>query len=326
MRRLRILNGILYAVGAFEYADGHLCNGVAKRVGGEWVNLGNLQQDVPGAPILVEVAEFAGDLYVGGSLSLADGTNGIAKFDGTMWSGPGGGILGGATAVLAMEVYGGSLYAGGEIDINSGNVGHGIMRWDGSQWHAVGGSVQDIYCGSSYPARVYELLEHDGLLLVGGGFGCAGGIPASRFAVWDGYQWCANASVMTGYVESMAFYHDTLFIACGHVVEGDSVNRVAKWVGGAYGDSCQVVAVNDPGPWRDRLRVRVSGAGVLTISGLPDGRSDYSLCDAIGRVLDTGSLAAFGPSAVEVRLPGLASGAYVFVVEGLAYRFIVAEP
>lgn len=289
VRKLKVIDDTLYAVGGFRYVDGHFCNGVAKREGGQWVNIGELVQDDNGTPILSSVEKYQGRLYVGGSLSLYDGTNGIAMYDGSTWSGPGGGILGGVSGALDMAVYNGELYVGGAIDVNAGNSGHGLMRWNGSEWHDVGGSMQDLYCGTGYPGRARSLLVHDGKLLASGGFGCAGHIPAARFALWDGANWCGTGDIIPDEVMAMAMYHDTLFLALGgYTVNGDTVpGMVVKWVGGAFEDTCGTVGVAPIVQGEDPLELWPNPAADMVNIALPAavGTARVKLVDMGGRTL-----------------------------------------
>jgi len=318
VRKLKVIDDTLYAVGGFLYVDGHLCNGVARRVGGQWENIGTLQTS-PSGPILVSVEKYQDRLYVGGSLSLYDGTNGIAMYDGSTWSGPGGGILGGAAAALDLAVYNGELYVGGEIRVTAGNAGHGLMRWDGSQWHDVGGSMQDLYCGTTYPGRARSLLVHDGKLLASGGFGCAGHISAQRFAQWDGTNWCGTGDTIPDEVMAMAMYHDTLFLALGgYTVNGDTVpGMVMKWVGGAYEDTCGTVSIAPIAQGEHSLELWPNPSAEVLHVSLPPATGPgarLSLVDMGGRTVRRVNTAHQGT--LEIPVADLPDGLYAVRLEG----------
>ncbi len=232
-RKLRVIDGELYAIGGFDFADGNYCNGIARRVNGQWVNVGFLESEFSDGANLTDIAKYEGDLYVCGGLNMMpNGENAVARFDGSSWTSPGGGVLGGVAAGRCLTVYDGELYMGGSIYQSAGNAGHMIMRWNGSEWNGVGGSFQDQWGTTEGAARCYALFEHEGKLLAGGGFFYAGGIPANKFAIWDGERWCGTEDTMSGEGESFAVYNDTLYMASGTVVNGDSTNRVIKWIGG----------------------------------------------------------------------------------------------
>ena len=83
----------------------------------------------------------------------------------------------------------------------------------------------------------------------------------------------------------MAFYQDTLFVACGYLADGDSVYLAAKFVGTSYADSCsgpvgiagtaaEVLLSLAPNPATDQI----------TFSGLPGtGPWSIQLFDLEGR-------------------------------------------
>jgi hypothetical protein len=129
--------------------------------------------------------------------------------------------------------------------MGAGNAGRDIMRWDGTQFQPVGGGLQRNLGDNSGFSDVRGMEEHNGVLYVGGGFRYAGGVPAYGVAGWDGTQWCGvpgNLSDGSGHLGvgqgGMAFYQDTLFVACGYLADGDSVYLAAKFVGTSYADSC----------------------------------------------------------------------------------------
>ena len=110
--RLKIINGDLYAIGAIQFADGHLCNGITKRVGGEWVNVGVL--DAYNIPIFQDLVEWNGTLYAAGAIRF-NGTpyKDLVYFNGTEWLPLSTGILGGLGAGRSLAVYQDELYIGG---------------------------------------------------------------------------------------------------------------------------------------------------------------------------------------------------------------------
>jgi hypothetical protein len=65
---LRVLDGELYALGVFKYADGQLCNGVAKRVGGHWEPLPNWPTNFEGDPYMYDIARYQGRLVACGEV------------------------------------------------------------------------------------------------------------------------------------------------------------------------------------------------------------------------------------------------------------------
>ena len=81
-----------------------------------WSNIGNILNEGPlplvGGRVLAAVVDGSGNLYVGGSFTIAGGvfaTN-IAKWNGSTWSALGSGVGG---EVWALAVSGRDLYVGG---------------------------------------------------------------------------------------------------------------------------------------------------------------------------------------------------------------------
>ena len=216
--RFRIISGDLYAIGAFENADGHLCNGIAKREGDQWVNMGTL--DAVGNPIMQDLVKYNDELVVSGTFTIAGEGNGVARFDGSAWHILGAGIVGGiAASGRSMAVYQDDLFLSGAIDGDS-NAGYGIMKWDGLQYLPVGTGFQDEFNSQSYMTGAIEMEVHDDLLWTCGTFSYAGNQPAPGIAIWDGNNWCGLPPGPQPEVNTIEFFHDTLFASCAGALYG----------------------------------------------------------------------------------------------------------
>jgi hypothetical protein len=182
-------------------------------------------------------------LYAGGTFSTAGGAlaPGIARWDGEVWTGVGGGALGVAPGIAplisSLAVFddgsGPALYAGGTFGGLGGVLTNGLGRWDGQQWSAVGGGLD---------GSVHALAVHDDgtgpALYAGGPFTSAGGVPAARIARWDGARWSAVGTGFNAQVRTLAVYDDgsgAELIAGGHFTAsgsgGHPLPRVARWDG-----------------------------------------------------------------------------------------------
>jgi len=182
-----------------------------------------------------------GDLYVGGSFTYAGGVYSpyIAKWNGTSWSGLGGGSTGGGVGggVFAIAFNGTDVYVGGQFNtVDTGSaytvVGN-IAKWNGSTWSDMGNQT---YLNSYVHALVY----FNGLLYVGGSFGSIGGISAHNIATWNGSTWSAlGGGVQFGTgsgwdpVASFAVIGSDLYVG-GSFTKADTIvaNNVAKLAGG----------------------------------------------------------------------------------------------
>lgn len=135
----------------------------------------------PQSPVLV-----VGRTDVAGSAA----TGGIAMWDGSAWtplSSPD--LVVGLVGALA--VHNGDLYAGGVFRRGASGATHHVIRWTGSDWEPVG--TQLSYTIPSQE-RVYGMVTHEGLLVVGGTFlnlpQVGGGFAAAqRVIAWDGSEW-----------------------------------------------------------------------------------------------------------------------------------------
>lgn len=130
-------------------------------------------------------------LYVGGEFTTASGqpATGIARWDGTTWSGlDGPGVPDGLTVIYDMHHHdfgdGPMLYAGGRVFKGDGLPLEFIWRWDGSTWSLPGD-------GQPFDDEVYELASFGGHLFVSGRFQRIGGEPMPGIARFDGTSWSA---------------------------------------------------------------------------------------------------------------------------------------
>lgn len=327
VRKLKILAGELYAVGSFQFLDGDTANGVARWNGASWIPI-DPPPPVTYDPLFNDMTMYNGNLYVGGSCSIDGSYQDITMFDGTSWQSVGGGLQGGISWVNCMEVFNGQLYVGGLFYNGSGNAGNAIMRWDGSTWHAVGTGVQ-AYTGTYHPnLQIHSMKVHDGKLYVGGGQFFAGNVPSIAISSWDGNQWCnvGEAFFDWNVVSSIEYYHDTLFIATGLTIDGDSVNCIAKWVGGAYSDTCGVpMSIHEEHNDHIAMAAIPIGAGRWVIDGLRDGRHDVLVIDALGRTVRTKSVMVMHGRSEPLDLHGLRPGIYSITTGGSAVRVIVSS-
>ena len=328
VRRLRVIDGELYATGSFIHADGHLCNGVAKRVGGTWVNVGEL----PDMEAQVQdIIKYNDELYIVGALHFYDlGAHGVARFDGAQWLPAGNGIMGGFAAGLCLEVYQDELYMGGLIDIGAGNPGHAIMRWNGSEWRSVGTGVQGPTGTYDYLYTVNDLSVHNGLLYASGGFSFAGNVPAMYIATWDGDQWCGLGGTFSSLapIYSHGFLGDTLFVGCYDMADGQPVNGLARYIG-TWPDTCS----GPMGGTTGLLPQQPSAPAQLVPLG--DGQYRYigtgkpgllQVHNAMGQVVRSFHLPWAGDASESFRLAGLAPGVYMVGLHGGSRTKLYVQP
>ncbi len=287
--RFRIINGELYAIGIFDNADGQFCNGLAKRVGGHWEPVGTLPAfNGDGSAWFQDAVWYQGRLVVTGNFTSADHTiNDIMAYDGTSWQPVCQCLTGGFDGGGALAVYQGDLYLGGRYYFGPGNVGQGLMRWDGDQWYAVGqpgGGLQLYNYSDQYPPTVSQFIVRDGLLFVGGGYNYADHLTATGMATWDGSTWCSVGGTPDIAISCFDFFHDTLFIGCGANADGQLVNGVARFIGSSYQEECATTGISES-ETDVGLQVLSPRPGTIVLSGLSDGEHVLRVYDAQGRLV-----------------------------------------
>ncbi len=188
-------------------------------------------------------------LYAGGSFLPPSGVSAkLAKWNGSEWSHPPGGPPNGLVTALATvpEAGGPALYAGG-IFTNVGSAqSPGLGRWDGIQWHPVGGGLTLLS-----NLGVLALASFDDAsgpaLYVGGQFSHAGVVPAANVAKWDGSTWSALGGGLTHAIPGLARVHalaafddgtGPALYAGGFFKSAGSVpvQHIARWDGRAWSD------------------------------------------------------------------------------------------
>ncbi len=171
-----IHSGRLIAGGLFTRAGEIDASYLAQWDGSRWVPLATGTDGQ-----VLSLGLYKGALVAGGRFSEAGGDTArcIAAWDGDAWHPLGKGIGLAPEAfpfagVAALAESDGDLIAGGFFMQAGGAWASNIARWDGSAWHAMGGTDN----------AVLALTVLDGGLFAGGGFTWAGGITALRIARW----------------------------------------------------------------------------------------------------------------------------------------------
>ena len=213
---------------------------------------------LPGSPeperVVNTVAQFQGDLYIGGEFRGVGDTPetwAIARWNGTAWESVGGGVtpppFGGGHPVQALAVIDGELWVGGGFREMGGIPGTwGIAKWDGASWSSVDGGFES--------GSVLSFVEFEGDLYASGNFNQREAEP--RFvARWDGASWSQvgdTGAVFGDQVKDLIVFDDgsgpAIFAALDFPMGDDAY--VAKWDGEAWSPVGQGMAVtagfNDP--------------------------------------------------------------------------------
>lgn len=273
-------DSFLYVLGSFDSINHVISPGIIKYDGINWFTVGDFENSFPGgatADIFSCAAIYNDEIYVGGNYHDSSGhTHRIAKFDGENWSDVGQGINGSFAGVEDLQVYQGELYAAGTFTKAEGDPGDFIAKWNGSQWSEVGLGMAGL--SPTYNnGQVHDLYVYNNELYACGVFHYAGGVPALYVAKWNGSQWCGFGDTLDNVSIALGSFNGELFmgggfkvIATNSIETGDSINHIAKWIGGNFTDTCGItVGINQipqydtslsvyPNPARDQVHLSYS--------------------------------------------------------------------
>jgi trimeric autotransporter adhesin len=136
--------------------------------------------------------------------------------------------------VFSLAMYQGALIAGGDFfQTAAGDTVKHIATFDGDRWVSVGGGVADGW-GIT---EVSAMTVHQGELIVVGHFTKAGEVSANSIAAWNGTEWRALGSGVTGAQSiSAVTVHGSDLIVGGDFtsIGGVAASNVARWDGFAW--------------------------------------------------------------------------------------------
>jgi hypothetical protein len=221
--------------------------------------------------LVLSTAVYSDSIYVGGVFDTLNGesVSCIAGWDGESWFDLQGGLSVSDAyyaEVATLLVWNGSLIVAGRFDLAGGQPVRSIARWDGQNWHDVGGGVTGVF------GMIRDLTTDGRYLYVAGSFTEAGGVPAKNVARWDGSTWTALGQGVAGdWADAM------------------TVHRGEVYVSGRYGDQ--------GGSWMGRWNGTSFTPIGVSVGGLTGtmASSSYGLLASGGRVIGgvTNSVAAF---------------------------------
>lgn len=262
----------LYAGGVFGYTSQtqRQVRCVARLVNGAWTDVGGgLPANGGNVYALTRFDDGMGPkLYVGGSFLTASwsglSSNGIVTWDGTAWSGVGGGLTG--SGINAMCVFddgtGPALFVTGGFSTAGTTPANSIAKWDGSTWSALGSGLE--YLGALGGGRDLTVFD-DGTgpaLYVAGAIDHAGGVAVNGIARWNGTNWTALPGTPLDpsfFTRSLAVHDDgtgpALYLGFVSALLGSTLIRgVARWdgqtwtaLGGGYHGWVDALASFDDG-------------------------------------------------------------------------------
>jgi trimeric autotransporter adhesin len=217
-------NGDL-AIGGYFTAVGQSAAGrVARWNGTSWTTLagGLAMAGTLYANVTAMQAMPNGDLIVAGGFTSAGGVaaQGIARWDGSLWSPLGTGVQGVTSMALRAN---GHLLVGGTFAAAGGVFAPRIAEWNGNSWAAL---------STGMDWEVYAIVEMpNGDVVASGFFALAGGVPVQNIARWDGSTWHAMNGV-DGRPRSLHLLpNGDLLAGSVETVPAGPVLGVARWDG-----------------------------------------------------------------------------------------------
>ncbi|HEX5031039.1 MAG TPA: hypothetical protein VFY90_11905 [Tepidiformaceae bacterium] len=218
--QLTTWNGLLVAGGLFYRFQGGQDASLLTWDGTTWNRLEPIGSGINA------LAVYDGKLIVGSAAFRqvsGDTLPTIASWDGSQWTPFDSGLS--RRSVTALALFEGDLVAG----VSAGNDVYYVARWNGTSWQSVGGTMNGF---------ISALTVYQGLLIAGGGFDTADGVPANHIAAWNGTTWAPLGSGIAGGLNStgsvLALTADaTTLVAGGEFLSAGGVPavNVARWNG-----------------------------------------------------------------------------------------------
>lgn len=278
--------------------------------------------------------------------------DGIVRWDGQQWHSYGSGLYGGGyVAVVDFDFYKGDLHIGGTFakyntfmgdtfSIYPQNPGNGIARWDGQQWHNVGGGIIEV--------GVRDIFIHDDVMYchtLGGNrdYHKFGDVDIPHLAGWDGHQWCGTPTIFQSGVspQSFGFINDTLYMAFNYPTSlNGSPKRYMFYFDGDYlhgpGSICSTLGLGEEERTIEKAEISIypNPTNVILNITLPREVEDarLSLFSLSGQLVFVQQL-AHEQNQLK-KLPASLKGLYLAVVEryirrkcwwSKAFSFLISE-
>lgn len=205
--------------------------------GSQWFALEGPNGAGAGLDIVMSLAAFDQQLYLGGLFSQAGGvlSRSFARWTGSSFervvSGPVTGPMGGN--VESALIFDKKLIIGGSFTETGESANLRIAAWDGTAWQAMSGGFAQ--------GAVNALVEFEGELIAGGSFTFASdpdappGRTVNRVARWDGSAWQAMANGFNGGVQALHVHLGQLYAAGTFTAAGSfggaPLAHIARWNG-----------------------------------------------------------------------------------------------
>ncbi len=264
-----------------------------------------------------------GDVLAGGDFSLADGqpARGLARWNGSGWSGVGG--TGSWPKVYSLHPRpSGDVLVGGTFTSIGGVAANHIARWDGGTFFPLGAGVNSAI--SACEVRSITSLP-TGDIVAAGMFQTAGGVTTNNVARWNGSNWSALGAGVDVWgaipVNATLSLPDGGLLVAGDLnsAGGAPASRIARWDGShwhpvAAGANYTIHALD----WTSGGEVVVGGlfrrAGNAAAVGLARLQSS---CPAVAAAFGSGCVGTGGANVLVARSLPWVGSTYTAVATGL---------
>ncbi len=178
---MKVWNNDLYLGGSFTIAGGINCNRICKWDGTEYSSVGSgFSGGMMSQCVVRSLCNYNGNLIAGGNFEHTGSmeVHNIAMWNGSTWMSIGDieGEMAGDNMVMAMCVYNGQLFVGGNFRNCGSSETNNLGVWNGFSWSGI---------GTGFNGRVQSLAVYHDYLYIAGSFTNAAGTSLNNIAKYS---------------------------------------------------------------------------------------------------------------------------------------------
>jgi hypothetical protein len=241
------VDNLFYVGGNFKWSGMDTVFGICTWDGNIIKALGDILAQNCGnvCPPIISIIRYKNEIYVAPDGSHFGGvyTNGIAKWNGSVWSALGGGLqldspnFSDGAQVYGLGVIDDKLYCVGGFRTIDGDTCNSVAYWDSIQWHGIGFPNDILY---DVPIN-YKVIRYKNEIYVGGNCNNQiGGVNNDDIARFNGINWEQVGGGLKGGlsdISDMVIYKNELYV-CGYFrkSDGNIGNKIMRWDGFNWND------------------------------------------------------------------------------------------